>query len=384
MKIVDVCAFYAPQGGGVRTYVDRKLALGPSYGHEIVVVAPGAEDATERRGPGARIEWVAAPRLPLDTRYRYFDDPKKVVRRLDAERPDFVEASSPWRTANIVAEWQGSAPRSLIMHSDPLAAYAYRWLEPIAAPEQVDRQFAWFWQRLQRLTLEFDAVICASASLTARLAEHGISRPVTNPMGVSDRLFSPGLRDEGLRARMLARCGLPPEACLLLAVGRHAPEKRWPMVVEAVMAVGYERPLGLVLVGDGRERSRIARMVDGNPHIHLVAPIGDRRALARLMASADALVHGCEAETFSMVAAEAAASGLPLIVPDRGGAADHAAANDGFTYEAGSAADAARAIRAFLDAGVRPTPKPVRTIEDHFRDLFALYERLGRLDRSAA
>ena len=26
MRIVDVCAFYAPQGGGVKTYVERKLA----------------------------------------------------------------------------------------------------------------------------------------------------------------------------------------------------------------------------------------------------------------------------------------------------------------------------------------------------------------------
>jgi len=25
MRIVDVCAFYTPAGGGVRTYVDRKL-----------------------------------------------------------------------------------------------------------------------------------------------------------------------------------------------------------------------------------------------------------------------------------------------------------------------------------------------------------------------
>ena len=28
MKIVEVCAFYAPQGGGVRTYVERKLSRG--------------------------------------------------------------------------------------------------------------------------------------------------------------------------------------------------------------------------------------------------------------------------------------------------------------------------------------------------------------------
>src|SRR5690606_2458914 len=46
VKIVDVCAFYAPRGGGVRTYVERKLAAGPRFGHEIVIVAPGAEYRT--------------------------------------------------------------------------------------------------------------------------------------------------------------------------------------------------------------------------------------------------------------------------------------------------------------------------------------------------
>jgi alpha-1,6-mannosyltransferase len=25
MRIVDVCAFYSPQGGGVRTYIEQKL-----------------------------------------------------------------------------------------------------------------------------------------------------------------------------------------------------------------------------------------------------------------------------------------------------------------------------------------------------------------------
>jgi alpha-1,6-mannosyltransferase len=32
MRIVDVCAFYTPEGGGVRTYVERKLAAAPRAG----------------------------------------------------------------------------------------------------------------------------------------------------------------------------------------------------------------------------------------------------------------------------------------------------------------------------------------------------------------
>ena len=72
------------------------------------------------------------------------------------------------------------------------------------------------------------------------------------------------------------------------------------------------------------ERETAARQ--GNPHVRLLEPTTDRPALARMMASADALIHGCEAETFCFVAAEALASGLPLIAPDRGGAADLARA----------------------------------------------------------
>lgn len=383
MKIVDVCAFYSPDGGGVRTYVDQKLAIGPRLGQEIVVLAPGPRNYRETRGPGARIEWIAGPRLPVDRRYRYFSDAEALHRKLDEERPDFVEASSPWRTAAAVASWQSATPRALIMHADPVAAYAYRWFEDVVSVSTIDRGLDWAWRYLRRLDQAFDAIISPSASLSARLVNVGLDRVVTNPLGIEAGVFSPELRDAALRARMLARCALPPTATLLLGVGRHAPEKRWPMVVKAVTAVSFDRPVGLVLVGDGRDRARIVREIDGNPHIHLLAPL-NRLALARLIASSDALIHGCEAETFSLVAAEAAASGLPLIAPDRGGASDHARAQRGFCFAAGDAAEAARAIRDFMDAGA-PRPLPAsRTVARHFEELFELYESLASARRLAA
>jgi len=374
MKILDVCAFYAPQGGGVRTYVEQKLAAGPARGHEIVVVAPGAENRTEWRGPGARIEWLAAPRLPVDRRYRYFESSAVLHAKLDEERPDFVEASSPWRCASAVASWRSQTPRALVMHADPLAAYAYRWLEAFAEPERVDRSLDWAWRYFRRLDEAFTAVVSASRSLSARLTGQGLRNVATVPMGIDQNCFSPALRDPELRARLLARCALPPEATLLLGVGRHAPEKRWPMVVRAVAAAGITHPVGLILAGDGRDRARVLRQIDGNPHIQLLSPIADRLELARLMASCDALIHGCEAETFSMVAAEAVASGLPIIVPDRGGAADHALPDKGLLYAATDAASAAEAIRTFIDARApRPAPR-ARTMAQHFDELFALYE----------
>ncbi len=385
MKIVDVSAFYAPEGGGVRTYVDQKLAAGPALGHEIVILAPGAEDCSESRGPGARIEWVASPRFPFDRKYRYFADAATIHRHLDQERPDFVEASSPWRSAAAVASWAGNARRALVMHADPMAAYAYRWFEGLASAATIDRNLDWVWRHLRRFNPAFDLVVSANASLSERLASAHLRRVVTNPMGVAAGLFSPDLRDPALRARLLERCALPPEATLLVGVGRHAPEKRWPMIVKAMMAVSCESPVGLILVGDGRDRPRILREIDGNPHIHLLSPIAERPELARLLASADALIHGCEAETFSMVAAEAAASGLPLIVPDRGGASDHARAAGGFCFAAADPADAARAIRAFVRSARPPNrAQSVRTMTHHFSELFAQYQHLAATNSVAA
>ncbi len=391
MRIVDVCAFYAPRGGGVKTYVDRKLAAGPALGHEIVILAPGEEHHVEPRGPNARIVYVPAPRFPFDRAYRYFPDHETIHAALDALKPDFVEASSPWRAAEAVASWPGAAPRALFMHADPLAAFAYLWFGMVASRETIDRSFGWFWRHLRRLDERFDLVVSPSRSLSDRLVEGGLGHVVTNPLGITPGEFSPAVRDEASRAQLLARCGLDRQATLLIGVGRHAPEKRWPLVIDACVAAGARRPLGLVLVGDGRDRARVLRHVGDNPHVLTLAPVTDRPALARLLASADALIHGCEAETFCLVAAEARAAGLPLIAPDRGGAADQARETGGEVYRSGDAASAARAIGRLIDrdlsilgARARARAGETRTIDAHFADLFASYEAIARGRRLAA
>jgi alpha-1,6-mannosyltransferase len=388
VRIVDVCAFYAADGGGVKTYVERKLKAGRPGEQEIIIVAPGEADAVIREEPGGCIITLASPRFPLDRRYRYFDDEAALHGLLDRLSPDVVEASSPWGSATMVGRWRGSALRSLVMHADPLSAYAYRWFGGVASRDMIDRGFDWFWRRLRRLDNQFDLVVSASAGLSKRLCDGGLAKVTTIPMGVEPGIFSPVRRDEALRARLLARCGLDQPSTLLVGIGRLAPEKRWPMVIEAVTAAGYDQSVGLVLFGDGRDRARVVRAAANNPHVHLAAPIADRVELATILASADALVHGCEAETFCMVAAEAKASGLPLIVPDEGGAADQFIPGQGAIYTARSPASLARAVSGFIasspnahrDRAAIAAPQVV-TMDEHFAHLFATYS--ARLERLA-
>lgn len=383
MKIVDVCAFYTPRGGGVRTYVEQKLRIGAALGHEIVIVAPGDEDGVIERGPGARIITLKNPRFPLDRKYWYFASAAQLHDTLDELAPDYVEATSPWRSAGLVADWQGSAPRSLIMHADPLSAYAYRWFGHVLSQRTIDWQFSVYWDHLRRHAARFDHVVCANPDLSRRLAEGRVPRTVSIPMGVQPGRFSPENRDAALRARLLADCDLPESASLLLGVGRLAAEKRWPLVIDAVNAASQERPIGLVVFGEGRERRMVVKHIAGNPHVRLFTPERNGDMFARILASADALIHGSEAETFGMAAAEARASGIPVIVPNEGGAADHASGGAGTTYAARDPAAASRAILSVL-AGPEHQPCYARTSTEHFAELFALYERTHTARQRAA
>jgi len=382
MRIVDVCAFYTPAGGGVKTYVERKLQAGPPAGHEIVILAPGDENRVEEVAPGAIIATIAAAPFPLDRNYHYFDDQDRLHAALDQWRPDLVEVASPWTSASMVGRWRGDVPRALIMHCDFLSAYPYRWLQGMFSISTIDRRLEWYWRHLRKLDRQFDFVVSASDDLTQRLRAGGVTKAQTIPMGVQPGVFSPDLRDEELRREMLEQCGLPPEATLLVGLGRMAPEKRWPMICEAVLAAGSRYAVGLVLFGAGRDRARVIRATRGSPHIIVAPALANRDRLARMLASADALIHGCEAETFCMVAAEGAASGLPLILPDRGGAADHHRPACGIRYAACDARDLGERLTAYLGEDLQAERRraaalapQVRLMDAHFDDLFAVYER---------
>ena len=108
---------------------------------------------------------------------------------------------------------------------------------------------------------------------------------------------------------------------LLLYVGRLVGAKRIDVLIEALRRLSTKRSdIGLLIVGDGRERERLERLAEGMPYVYL-AGFQDQSDLPKYYGVADIFVLPSECEHWGLVVNEAMASGLPVIATGKVGAA---------------------------------------------------------------
>ena len=383
MKIIDVAEFYTDQGGGVKTYINQKLQAGQKHGHEIVVVAPGKDWGEEERY-GGRVIWVKGPRLPVDWRYYILWREKAVHEILDKEKPDVVEGSSPWTGGWFAGRWKGDAVKTFIFHQDPVAAYPHTLLGGSLGFDKVDKLFGFFWRFLQRLSKKFDATIVSGEWLGERIGDYGVHNPIAVPFGIDKDFFSPSRRDPELRKKLLAQFDLPESANLMIAISRHHPEKRLGTIIDGFKAASKEKPMGLIVFGDGPIKKYVQYRADKAEYVKLMGYTENRDELANILASSDYFVHGSSAETYGIVVAEAVCSGLPVVVPDRGGAEDIAKPEISETYRPGDESAFKEALlkiisrdrNKMVEACSVVAKDDIGTMDDHFELLFKEYEQL--------
>jgi alpha-1,6-mannosyltransferase len=351
-----------------------------ALGHELVVVAPGPRDEETRVGEGGRIVRYRAPRMPYDPSYHA---PIAVSRMRSLVRefaPDVLQLSSPFIPLWVGASLAGPR-KAYVHHSDPIGCY----LAPLAAKRALARPLeAAAWRYLAAVSARADATIVAGRWLEAELVRHGCERVRTVEFGIDHEHFSPALRDEAFRNELLGPLAGDPDARLVLVAGRLAADKRQGMVIEALERVAKTRPVALVLLGDGPERERLEERGRRLPHFTSLRFTRDRAEYARLLASVDALGHGSLCETFGFLLAECLASGTPLTVPDRGGAADLADAAFAERYPAFGGSEAAASALEHLLGRPRSELSPraaerasrIPSTRAHFAALFATYADL--------
>jgi alpha-1,6-mannosyltransferase len=192
---------------------------------------------------------------------------------------------------------------------------------------------------LANLYRQFDLVLAPSRVMVEQLAEIGVHGAVHQPLGIDSDVFRPEREGERLRETLREHLGLDPDTRLLIYAGRFTPEKKLHLLVEAVRKLG-ER-YHLILVGAGSDQELLRA-----PNVSIVPFKRDQRALARLLASCDVLVHPGDCETFGLIVLEAMACGLPVVGTNSGGVAELVDRETGILAEPNKVDSLAGAIEA--------------------------------------
>ena len=234
-----------------------------------------------------------------------------------------------------------------------------------------------FWGLHQREWLEKGAaqrglVWCADLALvhsqftrTELVESTGYPSERIVPLGhpVDTDRFSPGAAQDTLRKEL----GME-NARLMLFVGRLAPNKRVPVIIDALHHLSdLQPPVHAVIVGDDgdayeteacrcRERARELGVAD---RLHLLGRLDDE-TLVKLYRSADLLVMPSRHEGFCIPVLEAIACGLPVVAA-RAGALPETVGGAGLLFSPDDSADLARQVRRVVaPAPENDAPRPSR------------------------
>ncbi|MGH9106007.1 MAG: glycosyltransferase family 4 protein [Acidimicrobiales bacterium] len=148
------------------------------------------------------------------------------------------------------------------------------------------------------------------------------------PPGVDTERFRPLPRIDRAAAR--AHLGLPAAGRLLASASRLVPRKGMDTLIEAASRVSGSFPeLSVAIAGGGRDRHRLERLAaKASVPVKFLGTLSDVD-LAAFYACADVFALCCrsrwwglEEEGFGIVLVEAAASGVPCITIDSGGAGE--------------------------------------------------------------
>jgi alpha-1,6-mannosyltransferase len=289
VHIADITMFYAPASGGVRTYLDakhRRLFPRPDIRHSLLI--PGAS-FSEQDG----IYTVPAPALPFGKGYRF---PLRLApwrNVLQDLQPELIEVGDPYLTAwaALDARRQLDVPVIGFYHSDLPLLVSNRmgnWVTP-----NVEAY-------VRKLYGNFDRVLAPSRVMADKLTGLGVKNVFVQPLGVDLQTFHPNARDPDLRAEL----GINENTHLLIFAGRGSKEKNLPVLLDCMKCLG--RRYHLLLVGSSMPASVPA-------NVTVIDEFCPATQVARLMASADALLHAGDQETFGLVILEAMASGIPVV-----------------------------------------------------------------------
>ena len=311
MKIAMVTETYPPEVNGVARTVQEMVEGLRRRGHAIRLARPRQGETDKPYLDGNLHEWlgrgIAIPRYPQ----LKMGLPAKgaLLRQWREWRPDVVHIATegPLGWSALAAAEALSIPLASDFHTNFHSYsrhYGAGWLaRPVMA------YLRYFHNRA-------GCTMVPTGEMAEELSNCGIRGLRVVGRGVNPAVFSPTKRSRALRARW----GATEDTPVALCVSRFAPEKNFPLVIQAFEAIrAVRRDARLVLVGDGPMTEELRRRNVG----YVIAGRLVNGELSAHYASADIFLFASTSETFGNVVLEAMASGLGIAAYRYAAAREH-------------------------------------------------------------
>ncbi len=215
--------------------------------------------------------------------------------------------------------------------ADGLALLLARPLHAQAILRTVHNEREWPRRPLRRLFLAnliFPLVLPLEIGISQQVTDNLNQRPVARLLGRKSICIYNALDldrfdtspDAGIREVLRTELGLPLEAPVCITVGRLAPQKGYPILLEAAALVLAEIPSAhFLVVGGGElepELKEMAKQLGIDRSVHFV---GIRPDVENLLAAADLFVSSSQWEGLPTVILESMAAHIPVVATDVSG-----------------------------------------------------------------
>jgi glycosyltransferase involved in cell wall biosynthesis len=304
LRIAVFTETFLPKIDGIVSILTLMLRRLNELGHQTILFGP---TGGPKEYAGAEIVGVGGPPLPFYPELRVNVPRPFVWRKVRDFRPDIVHVVNPFFLGpfGLMFARRLGVPTLASFHTD-VARYADHYGVGFVASA--------LWAYMRNIHNRADVNLCPSTAIRKDLIDHGFKRVRWWKRGIDTEHFTPGPRDEAMRARLT---GGHPDDFLLINVGRQSPEKGLKPLREHL----FNRPgVRLAMVGGGPSHEEMKEHFRGTPTVFPGYLRGEE--LVAAYRSADAFIFPSTTETFGLVALEAMACRVPVIAARSGGVVD--------------------------------------------------------------
>jgi glycosyltransferase involved in cell wall biosynthesis len=298
----NLCIPDSPVRGRMRAYADEVAKTGG----ELHVLTRARSSYEGSDGPlhiyGVRMPKLLSPWLLA----------RRAKTLIRAQGIDVVSAQDPFEHG-IAALWavrDTPAKLHVQVHTDYLSPWFTR--EAIFRSPRVNMPFL---NRVRRRIA--DRVVPQAHGI--RVVSERVKESMVKRYGAS--IVTPSVLPIAVRQDVPPKAALQlrPFTFTLIAVSRLEPEKRIPDLLAVVRRLKGAYPsLGLVIVGDGRERRNLERLAEKWGVGDRVMFLGWRTDAWSLMQDANAFIQASAYEGYGATLIEAALAGVPIVTSDVG------------------------------------------------------------------